>query len=131
MRSKKKALLVAELARVKLAERIVILDMRKLSNITDFFVVLTAGSTKRAQTIADNIEEGLSKAKEQLSSIEGYQDASWILIDAYDVVAHIFNSDLRGFYNLEGLWSDAPRVRLCQRNPRKSKKHSKKTSKRK
>lgn len=128
MRSRQKALLVADLARAKKAEDIVVLDIRKVSNITDFFIIVTAGSTKRAQTITDNIEKGLSKARESLSSVEGYQEARWILVDAYEVVAHIFNSDVRKFYNLEGLWSDAPRVRLCQRKKRR---HSKKTSKKK
>ncbi|MFC1667237.1 ribosome silencing factor [Candidatus Omnitrophota bacterium] len=129
MRSRQKALLVADLAREKKAEDIVILDLRKISSVTDFFIIVTADSTRRAQTISDNIEKGLLSTKETLSSIEGYQEAKWVLVDAYDVVAHIFNSELRLFYNLESLWGDAPRVRLCQR---KKKKHSsKKTSKRK
>ena len=130
MRSRQKALLVADLARAKKAEDLVILDMRKVSNITDFFIVATATSTARAQAVIDNIEKGLEDAHESFSGIEGYQEGSWILIDAYDVVAHVFNSELRRFYNLEGLWSDAPRVRLCQRK-KKRKKRSKKISKRK
>jgi len=128
VRSRQKALLAADLARAKKAEDIVILDMKKVANITEFFIIATAGSTRRAQTITDNIENGLLKAKESVFSIEGYQEARWILIDAYDIVVHIFNADLRRFYNLEGLWGDAPRVRPCQR---KRKKHSKKTSRRK
>jgi len=128
VRSRQKALLVADLARSKKAEDIVVLDMRKISNITDFFIILTAGSTKRAQTITDNIENGLRKADESLSNIEGYQEARWILVDAYDVVTHVFTGDLRRFYNLEGLWGDAPKVRLCQK---KRKTRSKKSSKRK
>lgn len=131
MTSRKKALLVADLARAKKAEDTVILDMRRLSNITDFFIICTASSSKRAQTICDNIEEGLRETKDPPANIEGYQEARWILIDAYNVVAHIFSSDLRSFYNLEGLWGDAPRVRLCQKKRRKIKKRSKKNSKRK
>jgi ribosome-associated protein len=129
--SRQKALLVAELARAKKADDLVILDMRRVSNITDFFIIATASSTKRSQTISDNIEEGLVAKGESVSSIEGYLEARWILIDGYDVVTHIFNNDLRRFYNLEGLWGDAPRVRLCQRKKRKNKRPSKKTSKRK
>lgn len=128
MRSRQKALLVADLARSKKAEDIVVLDVRKIANITDFFIILTAGSTRRAQTITDNIENGLRKAGESFSSIEGYQEARWILVDAYDVVAHVFTGDMRRFYNLEGLWGDAPRVRICQK---KRKTRSKKISKRK
>lgn len=127
MKSKQKALLVAELARDKKAEDIVVLDMRKISNITDFFIIATAASTRRAQAIANNVEEGLLRSKESLSSIEGYQEARWVVVDAYDVVAHVFDRETREYYNLESLWGDATKVRLCQR---KRKKRSKKISKR-
>ncbi len=130
MRSRQKALLVADLARDKKGDSIVILDMRRLSNITDFFVIATASSTTRAQTIANNIEQGLLDKGESVSSIEGYQEATWILVDAYDVTAHVFTEKVRDFYNLEGLWGDAPRIRLCQRK-KKRKRRSKKASKRK
>jgi len=129
--SRQKALLVADLARAKKAENLVILNMRKLSNITDFFIIATASSTKRAQAISDSIEEGLKEVKESRPRIEGYQRAEWILVDAYDVVMHIFSSEVRSFYNLEGLWGDAPRIKLCQRKRRKKTKRSRKISKRK
>ena len=119
MRAKQKALLVVDLARAKKAEDMVVLDMRKVSNITDFFIIATSDSIKRAQTIADNIEEGLLKAKERILNIEGYQEAGWIAIDASDVVVHIFDSKLRRFYNLEALWSDAQRIRLCQKKKKR------------
>jgi len=125
VRSKEKALLVAELAKAKLAEDIVILDMRKVSSITDFFVIASASSTKRCQTIADNIEAGLSEKHKSASKIEGYREGIWVLVDAYDVVAHIFYGDIRKFYNLEGLWADAPRIKLCRK---KKKTRLKKTS---
>lgn len=120
MISKEKALLVAELAKVKKAEDIIILDMRKLSNIADFFIIASASSTKRAQTITDNIEKGLLKKKERVSGVEGYQEAKWILVDAFDVVAHIFYSEMRTFYDLENLWGDAPRIRLCRKKRKKT-----------
>lgn len=128
MKPREKALLVAELAKQKLAEDVVILDMRKLSSITDFFVIANASSTKRCQTIAENIETGLLEKQEHVSKIEGYAEGLWVLIDAYDVVAHIFYGDMRKFYNLEGLWGDAPRVKLCHK---KKKTRSKKISTRK
>jgi ribosome-associated protein len=128
VRSKEKALLVAELAKAKLAEDIVILDMRKVASITDFFVIASASSIKRCQAIAENIEAGLSEKEESTSRIEGYREGLWVLVDAYDVVAHIFYTDVRKFYNLEGLWGDAPRIKLCHK---KKKTRSKKTSKRK
>ena len=125
MRSREKALLVAELAKAKLAEDIVILDMRKTSGITDFFVIASASSTKRCQAIAENIETGLSKKEKSTSKIEGYREGLWVLVDAFDVVAHIFYADVRKFYNLEDLWGDAPRVKLCHK---KKKTRLKKTS---
>ena len=128
MISKKKALLAAELAEAKMAENIVILDMRKLSNITDFFIIATSSSITRSQAIADSIRQSLRKAGESVSRIEGYREADWMLVDAYDVVVHIFSDEARDFYNIESLWADAPRVRLCQK---KTKTRSKKTSKRK
>jgi len=128
VKPREKALLVAELAKQKLAEDVVILDMRKLSSITDFFVIANASSTKRCQTIAENIETGLLEKQEHVSKIEGYAEGLWVLIDAYDVVAHIFYGDMRKFYNLEGLWGDAPRVKLCHK---KKKTRSKKISTRK
>jgi ribosome-associated protein len=128
VRSKEKALLVAELAKAKLAEDVVILDMRKVSSITNFFVIASASSTKRCQTIAETIETGLSEKKESVSKIEGYNEGLWVLIDAYDVVAHVFYGDVRKFYNLEGLWGDAPRIKLCHK---KKKTRSKKTSRKK
>lgn len=124
MRSKEKALFVAELAKQKLAEDIVILDMRKMSSVTDFFVIASASSTKRCQAIADNIDSGLSEKQERFSKIEGYREGVWVLVDSYDVVAHIFYGEVRNFYNLEGLWGDAPRIKLCHK---KKKNRSKKT----
>ena len=128
MTSRNKALLLAELAESKKAEDIVIMDMRKVSNITDFFVIATASSARRAQTIKDAIEEALKKAKQPIPSIEGVKEADWILVDAFDVCVHIFNKDLREFYDLEGLWKDAKRVGVCQKPKNK---RSKKSSKRK
>jgi len=125
-----KALFLADLARAKKADDIVILDMRKLSSVTDFFIIATASSSTRAQAISDNIEKGLLEIKEKPSSIEGFKEAKWILIDAYDVVTHIFSGELRGFYNLEGLWGDAPRIKLCRRKRKKKISPSRKTSKR-
>jgi len=128
VKPKDKALLVAELAEAKLGEDTVILDMRHASNITDFFVIVSASSAKRCQAIAEHIEAALREKGEAVSNIEGLSEGLWVLIDAYEVVAHIFYNDVRRFYNLEGLWGDAPRIALCRE---KKKTRSKKTSKRK
>jgi len=118
--SKQKALFIAGIAKAKKAENIVVLDVKRISNITDFFIIATASSIRRAQAIVDDAKQSLRKEKESVSSIEGYQDSEWMLIDAYDVVMHVFNGDARSFYDLEGLWSEAPKVRLCQNKRKKT-----------
>lgn len=120
MKSRDKALLIAELAKSTKAENIVVLDMRKLSNITDFFVIASSSSIRRSQSIADNIKEGVEESKEAFYKIEGYNEGDWILIDAYDVVAHVFLEEKRKFYNLEGLWGDALRIKLEKRKKKKA-----------
>ena len=119
MNSRQKALFIAGVAKAKKAEDIVILDMKGISNITDFFIIATASSIRRAQAIVDDAKQSLRKEKESICSIEGYHDSGWMLIDAYDVVMHVFNGDARSFYDLEGLWSEAPKVRLCQKKRKK------------
>ena len=83
-----------------------------MSNFCDFFIILSASSGKRSQTIAENIQEGLKKEKLSLKSPEGSSDSGWILLDLFDVVVHIFEAQAREFYNLDRLWADAPAVKL-------------------
>lgn len=82
--------------------------MRKLSNFCDFFLIMTASSGRQAQAIIEAIREGLDKKGIRIRAQEGGVDSSWMLLDLFDIVAHIFNSQSREFYNLEKLWADAP-----------------------
>jgi len=107
--SREKAKLVSEAALNKKAEDTVIMDMRAVSNITDYFVIASAPSARRVQTIAEGIEEALRKKGVRHGHIEGKREALWILIDYGDVIAHIFHEKTREFYNLERLWHDAPK----------------------
>lgn len=107
-----KALTVAKAARDKKGENIVILDMKKISDITDFFVVCSASSDRKVKAIADNITEKLEEKGERVWHSEGYLQALWILLDCGDVVVHIFRDEIRNFYALEKLWADAPLKRL-------------------
>jgi len=105
------------------AEDVVIMDMRAVSNITDFFVISSASSTRRVQAIADGIEEALKNDALKKAHIEGKKEALWVLIDYGDVIVHIFHSKMREFYNLERLWHDAPKERISlQCTSHKSKK---------
>ena len=88
------------------------MDMRAVSNITDYFVICSAPSTRRVVAISDDIEKRLREKKIKHSHIEGRREALWVLIDYGDVIVHIFYDKMREFYNLERLWHDAPRERF-------------------
>lgn len=93
----------------KKADNVVMMDMRAASNITDYFIICSAPSTRRVQTISECIEEKLLKRGIRYWHIEGKREALWVLIDYGDVIVHIFHDTMRDFYNLERLWHDAPR----------------------
>ena len=92
------------------ANDIVILDLRGLSSVTDFFVICSGNSDTHVEGIADIIEETLNERNVKLWHREGGRKASWILLDYIDVIIHVFTEDARNFYSLERLWGDAPRI---------------------
>lgn len=94
------------------AEDVVILDVQGLSSFTDYFVIMSGRSTRHVQGLAEAIESALRSKRVRTSKAEGLQEAMWVLLDFDEVVVHIFYHDQRGFYDLEGLWHDAPRIRL-------------------
>lgn len=110
--SREKALMAAGLALDKKAEGVIILNIGKLSSIADYLLICSAVSDRQVQAIADSIEEGLKKKKVRPLSTEGIREGHWALIDYGDVIAHIFLEPIREFYNLEGLWPEAPRVEI-------------------
>ena len=115
--------MIAEAAGDKKADGIVIMDMRAVSNLTDYFVISSAPSTRRVQTIAEGIEEDLLKKGVAYWHIEGKREALWVLVDYGDVIAHVFYATTRDFYDLERLWSDAPKEFFsAQCTPDKSRK---------
>ena len=92
----------------KKALDIKILDLRKISNISDYFVVCSAKVDVHLKAIADNIVEELEKKGVRIWHNEGFPPGRWVILDYVDVVVHIFLEEARKFYNLEGLWGDAP-----------------------
>jgi len=88
---------------------LVILDLRGLCSFTDHFLVVGADSERQVQAIADRIEERLAKVAIRMLHREGYEEARWILLDYNDFVVHIFDEETRRYYDLEGLWGDAPK----------------------
>lgn len=102
--------LILEAAADVKAEDPQVLDLRNLASFTDYFVILSGRSDRQVQAIADRILENLSARKEKPLSVEGYGGGHWILIDFGILVAHVFYVETRNFYELERLWSDAPRI---------------------
>lgn len=98
----------------KRAADIVALDMQKISLLADYFVIMEASSTRQIAAISEAIQERVERLDHIESQVEGGKDSQWLLIDLKDVVVHIFVKDARQFYNLEKLWSQAPRVDLNQ-----------------
>ncbi|MBI5403802.1 MAG: ribosome silencing factor [Ignavibacteriae bacterium] len=107
MESKKLAAKIADLMLQKKGEDIKIMDLRKLTTVTDFFVICSSPSDVQNKAIADFIVEESKKLGQKPWHNEGYGNLSWVLLDFVDVVVHIFLNESRRFYNLEGLWGDA------------------------
>jgi ribosome-associated protein len=92
----------------KKAENIVLLDLRGISSVADYFVVCSGGSERQLRAIADSVDEGIQKSlKRAPRQIEGL-GGGWVLVDYGDVIVHIFSPSLRAYYNLEALWAKAP-----------------------
>jgi ribosome-associated protein len=103
------ALMIAHAGLDKKAEDVTVLDVRGLTSYADYFVVMTADSDRQAGAIADHVEQTMKEKGVSKVGVEGYEGGRWILVDYGDVVAHVMNKESRGFYDLEGLWADAPR----------------------
>mgnify|MGYP001556390401 FL=1 len=91
-------------------EDIVVLDVRKISSFADYFVILSGRSTRHVQALAENLENELRSKRINTSRAEGLAEGKWVLLDFDDVIVHIFYHEQRDFYDLEGLWHDAPRL---------------------
>lgn len=106
---------VASVASDTKAIDIVILDLRKLTSFTDYFVICSGGSDRQVQAIVHNICDVLTeKAGRTPLSREGEDSCRWVLVDYGDVVAHVFYKDDRLFYQIERLWADAPQVKVSR-----------------
>lgn len=103
---------IAGYAVEKKATDVLVMDLRKVTDMTSFFIVCTGESTTQIKAIADNVIEQCKKAGLGIYHIEGYESLRWILIDLVDVVVHVFQPDVRAYYQLERLWGDAPAERF-------------------
>ena len=120
--SQRLANLIGGYALEKKAADIKVLDLRKLADVTDYFLICSAEVELQARAIADHIIESLKKKGIRAWHAEGYQNSKWILLDYVDVVVHIFLNEAREFYGLERLWGDAKvkEIKEKTRPPKKS-----------
>ncbi len=106
---------MAGFALEKQAEKVIILNVKKLSSVADYLIVCSAQSDRQVQAIANAIIDGIGKEGERLFGAEGMEEGRWALLDFNDVVAHVFLDPARVFYDLEGLWAEAPLVEVKDR----------------
>jgi ribosome-associated protein len=90
----------------------VILEVKEFCSFADYFIVCAGGSRRHVAALAQHLEETLSQAGARPLGVEGLEEGLWVLMDYNDVVIHIFSQPLREFYNLEGLWAEAPQTRV-------------------
>src|SRR5579884_65274 len=112
MDSKKLALLCRDFADNRKAENIVVLDVRELSSVTDYFVVASGTSEPHLRAITEEITE---KLRDDYSlrprAVDGTLQTAWVVLDYFDVIVHVMRADVRERYDLEGLWGDAPQLK--------------------
>lgn len=98
----------ADLALDKRAYDVKILDLRKVSTVCDYFVIVSADADVQVKAIADHVRDELARSGNKCWHREGYESLRWVLLDYVDVVVHVFLKEIREFYALEALWGDAP-----------------------
>jgi ribosome-associated protein len=104
--------LAIEAAADKKANDLVVLDLRKATGFTDFFVICSGTNPRQIRAIADSVTDALAAAGAKPAHVEGYERSEWILLDYFDFIVHIFAPEPRVFYALERLWGNAERVEL-------------------
>jgi len=111
---KTKALVIAaaKLAGERHCTDIVALDMRKVSQVTDYFLILTGTSDRQMRSVAEEITALAKKKDLPLFGRAGFEQGRWVLLDFVDVVVHVFDTQSRKYYDLEMLWGDAKRLKI-------------------
>ncbi len=104
--------MIAQAAYDTKADGLTVLDLKKDSSFTDFFVFASGRSDRQVQAICDNIRDALEEKKIFPIGVEGYDTGHWILMDYGSVIAHLFYEETRLFYGLEKLWADAPHLKF-------------------
>ena len=105
-----RASLCARVAADHKGRDILVLDMRAITPLYDFFVIATGSSRRQIHTLAEEIDAALRAEGDRRLAIEGYEASKWVVQDYGDVVIHVFDPDTRDYYKLEELWADAPKI---------------------
>lgn len=111
---------LANLTLEKKASNVQIFDLRRITNVADFFVVCTADSDVQVKAISNHLIETMTDEDMKPWHVEGLQQRQWVLLDFVDVVVHIFLPEVRDFYGLERLWGDAEIEEIIDVPPEKS-----------
>jgi len=107
-----KTLLLTRFALDKKACDLVVLDVRELTSMADFFIICSGRSDRQVQSVAQGLQDNALDEGFRPFAVEGTQRGHWVLMDFSDVIVHIFYEPVRDFYNLDALWGHAPRARL-------------------
>jgi ribosome-associated protein len=108
--SLERASLAAHVAAENKGRDVLVLDMRGITPLYDFFVLITGASRRQIHTIAEEIDDALHEQGDRRLSIEGYEASKWVVQDYGDVIVHVFDDATRQYYALDELWADAPHV---------------------
>ncbi|MFO0936834.1 MAG: ribosome silencing factor [Gemmataceae bacterium] len=108
--ARKRACLAAKIAVEDKGQDVVVLDMRKVTPLYDFFVIATGASRRQVHAICEDVDEALRKVGDTRMGIEGYEASKWVVQDYGDVMLHVFDPDSRAYYTLEELWNDAKKI---------------------
>lgn len=103
-----RVLALAKTAEKRRARRVIALDLRELTTLCDYFLICHGQSRAHVRAIAQELQEYVKREKIPLLHVEGSHDTQWMIIDCGDVIVHVFGEEAREFYDLEGLWGDAP-----------------------
>jgi len=106
----------ARIAQDTHCQDVVVLDLRGISPVTDYFVIATGTSDRQMRSVADDIAEHGKAIGQRVWHVAGMDSARWILLDFVDVVVHLFDGEYRGYYDLELIWGEAPKVKWRRRD---------------
>ena len=119
--AKKLAIEAARIAEDGNAEDLLVLDLRQISPVTDYFVIATGTSDRQIRSLADDISRYGKSIGQKVWHVAGMETGDWVVLDFVDVVVHLFEQRLRDYYDLELIWGEAPRVRWRRRRSQSAK----------